>query len=130
MARTFQAKVTEAPSATKDSRMELGGVPMKFAKACDVKMNENHQVHFLQIVKMTIRIVVTADDPDMLKELEQTESCMDQKQLDTMRRLENKQLKKHGDDGPQLDLAQQVAATKIQQLFKRRKEAIEIREEQ
>jgi hypothetical protein len=109
-------------SATGFFGLDLACVPMRYARAFDLQVTDEGEVHFLPVVKMVLRILATKNDPDALREIEETESKMSQKDREKLRNMEDKQIQRNRLSRNKMDfgLQAQVAASKIQRRFKAR----------
>jgi hypothetical protein len=101
--------------------VDFACIPMKYAQAFDMQMTEDGQVHFIPVVKLVLRFMHSNNDPEMLKEIEETDTKLSKKDKDKLQRMESKQLMKNNavlQEGTSLPA--QVAASKIQRRFKAR----------
>jgi len=72
---------------------------------------------------LVLRFMVTNNDPASLSEIEEADVCLSKKDKDKLERMEVKQnLTTRASITDSLSLAEQVAASKIQRRFKRKKE--------
>jgi len=109
------------PSPTGCHGIDLACVPMKYAQAFDLQMTEDGQVHFIPVAKLVLRIIHTNNDPELLKEIEETDTKLSKKDQDKLNRMESNQLMKNNAVlKGSFSLQAQVAASKIQRRFKTR----------
>jgi hypothetical protein len=106
-----------------DTRLvDIGQIPMWVATCCDVKLDENQNMHFIDVVKVVLSMVLSCNDPSVLTELK---SCTenDEKVKNQLEELEKQQKARHKYDilaskEGCTDLKQDVAVTKIAGLLR------------
>merc|ERR1719201_782339 len=85
-------------------------------------MNESGNINFLHAVKLVLRIVFAKNDEDLLNEIEESENKLgasDPKAMEKILKSQEKHMEKSGlCEG--CNMQTQIAAMKIQQLFKAR----------
>lgn len=106
------------------SKEDLAEIPMQYAKTLeDLQVNDAGEINFLHAVKLVIRLVFAQNDPDLQQELEEAELKLQQKDPRALEKLKRHQEKHTERSGVRPgSLRAQVAASKIQRLFKARQE--------
>eukprot|EP00746_Dinoflagellata_sp_MGD_P070983 gnl/MRDRNA2_/MRDRNA2_28979_c0_seq1.p1 gnl/MRDRNA2_/MRDRNA2_28979_c0~~gnl/MRDRNA2_/MRDRNA2_28979_c0_seq1.p1 ORF type:complete len:1603 (-),score=314.70 gnl/MRDRNA2_/MRDRNA2_28979_c0_seq1:143-4951(-) len=112
------------PTAQKtEDKIDFSGIPMRIANCCNMKLDSEQHMHFLDAVKLAIRVILSCNSPDQLREIKQSEE--DPKLQKDFQHLETEQKKRQkyntfeAQPGA-IDLPAEVASTKIQVLFKGR----------
>jgi hypothetical protein len=114
----------QLPTAQKtEDKIDFSGIPMRIANCCNMKLDAEQHMHFLDAVKLAIRVILSCNSPDQLREIKQSEE--DPKLQKDFTQWESEQKKRqkydHFEDQPgAIDLPAEVASTKIQVLFKGR----------
>jgi hypothetical protein len=111
------------PSPTSALGVDLACIPLKYANALDLRINEEGKVHFHLVVKLVLRILVTNNDPACIKELEETGEKLSPSDAKKLRDLEEKQIERNNlgkllRSETNVSLRAQVAASKIQRTIK------------
>jgi len=102
-------------------------IPMRYARALEhLSVNEEGKIQFLMAVKFVFRLSIAKNDLEILQEIEASDSVLESagkrenKLLNKLRKLEQRQTSRHGLDSC-VSLRAQVAATKIQRFYQERK---------
>merc|ERR1719408_742824 len=89
----------------------------------DLQMNDDGEITFIHAVKLVLRIVFAKNDKDLMEEIEMSETKLcerDPQALERMKKNEEKHML-HSGLSSGVNMRAQIAASKIQRLFKARK---------
>jgi hypothetical protein len=106
-----------------EEKIDFSGIPMRIANCCNMKLDKEQKMHFLDAVKLAIRVILSSNHPEQMREIKESEE--DPKLLKEFQALEMEQKKRQRYDAFEgkpgaIDLPAEVASTKIQVLFKGR----------
>jgi hypothetical protein len=122
-------------SKKQEDKIDFSGIPMRIAACCNMKLDAEQKMHFLDAVKLAIRVILSANNPEQMREIKNSEE--DPKLGKALTSLDSKQKKREGYQQFEqlpgaIDLPAEVASTKIQVLFKgrqARKKVSQLKEE-
>merc|ERR1719335_1136050 len=65
---------TSMPKPIKEGeKVDVGSIPMWIASCGELKIDQEQRMHFIDIVKLTMRVVITGNDANAMKEIRETE---------------------------------------------------------
>mmetsp|Transcript_4740 Transcript_4740/g.8379 ORF Transcript_4740/g.8379 Transcript_4740/m.8379 type:complete len:1851 (+) Transcript_4740:174-5726(+) len=110
-----------------DGVIDFSLFPMKYAKAFDLRVSEDHSISFINATKQVLRLSVLEGnlEASRVSELDETDNRMDPKDLAQLKRKERKAAtrsdsKKEGLE-PREDFTKKIAASKLQKRFREQK---------
>jgi len=77
-------------TAGSGGKVDIGKIPMWIANCCDMKLDARQHMHFIDVVKVVLRIVLSSNNPQVLSEIKESSAANPklQRKLDA---LENQQ---------------------------------------
>merc|ERR1719235_2101239 len=64
----------QLPSAQKsEDKIDFSGIPMRIANCCNMTLDSEQHMHFLDAVKLAIRVILSCNSPDQMREIKQSE---------------------------------------------------------
>jgi len=111
------------PSGATASGIDLDRIPMKYANFFNLPLTEDGRVHWLNASKQVLRFTSTENKVELIREIEDCEEKLSQKELDRLKRVEKKRskmLKAEAEDIKSVDMRAVVAATKLQRYFRQK----------
>lgn len=114
----------QLPTAQKtEDKIDFSGIPMRIANCCNMKLDKEQHMHFLDAVKLAIRVILSCNSPDQMREIKQSEEDPTlAKEFNILEGVQKKrqQYNVFEEQPGAIDLPAEVASTKIQVLFQGR----------
>jgi hypothetical protein len=117
----------EAPSnkaSPQKTEASFSDLPVKTAAFLKLPVTTEHQVHFVHVVQCTLRMLVAKGDPAKMAEIEKMDDNLDEAFAQKQRKHLGPSQKSFDNQDDVLPLEVHVAAAKIQDLFKARRQRI------